>query len=475
MQTSSPKPKPSSETLLSQSDRARLEAISAELKRRNGDVSASWAPHEPTGKQRDFLGLTCSEALYGGAAGGGKSDALLMAALQHVNTRGYAALLLRRTFADLALPGALMDRADAWLRGTSARWNSTERTWTFPSGATLTFGYLETEVHKYRYQSAEFQFVGFDELTQFSETQYLYLFSRLRRLTGSQVPIRMRAASNPGGVGHEWVKQRFVSAAPSGDRVFVPAKLSENPHVDQESYVQSLENLDEVTKAQLLDGNWDVTPAGAYFANFSRETHVVEMQPVPNWRTYRSVDFGYNYPACVWVQFSPAGQPFIVGEFVPAFGDRRGARMRTQEFADAILAKEAQWRLASPPVCTYGDPAGKGANPQTGESEVEVFNRSRLNFRSRVSSVRDGCIRMLEVIGDEHLPLMVSTDCTSVITSLVSVPPDSNRHELYDQSPSSPYQHVLDATRYFFVNRPRQGSGGGSVGTRTAGARQTTF
>ena len=121
--------------------------------------------------------LGCLEALYGGAAGGGKSDALLMAALQYVDVPGYAALLLRRTYADLALPGALMDRAAEWLSGTDAKWNGQEKSWSFPSGATTTFGYMATDADKYRYQSAEFQFIGWDELTQFPSDPYLYMLS----------------------------------------------------------------------------------------------------------------------------------------------------------------------------------------------------------------------------------------------------------------------------------------------------------
>lgn len=221
-----------------------------------------WIPHIPTPRQAVFLACPVREAFYGGAAGGGKSDALLMAALQHVDVPGYAAILFRRTFADLALPGALMDRAREWLSGTVARWSEQEHTWHFPSGASITFGYLETENHKYRYQSAEFQFCGFDELTQFTETQYTYLFSRLRRLAGTDLPLRMRAASNPGGVGHEWVRARFIDAAES-DRVFVSARLADNPYLDQEEYTASLMRLDPVTREQLLAGNWMIMPEGS--------------------------------------------------------------------------------------------------------------------------------------------------------------------------------------------------------------------
>lgn len=199
-----------------------------------------------------------------------------MAALKYVDVPGYAAILFRRTFADLSLPGALMDRAREWLANTAAKWNEQEHTWHFPSGASITFGYLETENHKYRYQSAEFAFVGFDELTQFTETQYVYLFSRLRRLAGSDVPLRMRAASNPGGVGHEWVRTRFIDAKEPG-RVFVSAKLADNPYLDQEEYRASLMNLDPVTREQLLAGNWMVLPEGAMFRR--EHARIIDIAP----------------------------------------------------------------------------------------------------------------------------------------------------------------------------------------------------
>jgi len=121
----------------------------------------------------------------------------------------------------------------------------------------LQFGYLETEADKYRYQGAEFDFIGFDELTQFTESQYTYLFSRLRRRADSNIPLRMWSASNPGGVGHNWVKQRFIVEGTKYRRVFVPAFLSDNPYLDKESYIQNLMRLDLTTRKQLLEGSWE--------------------------------------------------------------------------------------------------------------------------------------------------------------------------------------------------------------------------
>lgn len=225
---------------------------------------ATYCPHDPTPHQARFLGVSAFEALYGGAAGGGKTDALLMAALQYAHVPGYAALMLRRTYPDLALPGAIMDRAGEWLRPTGATWHEQEKTWRFPSGATLTFGYLQTEADKYRYQGAEFQFLAVDEATQLRESQYRYMLSRLRRLSGVTVPIRARCASNPGGIGHEWVKARFVDPDTSGDRVFIPARLDDNPHLDRVEYEAALAELDPLTRRQLRDGDWDAMPTAGF-------------------------------------------------------------------------------------------------------------------------------------------------------------------------------------------------------------------
>lgn len=268
--TSSSGPSRPCRTRLAQKAALHLEALRSARASRSIQTAASYLPHPPSSKQELFLRTDAEEVLFGGAAGGGKSDALLMAALQYVDVPGYSALILRRTYADLSLPGAIMDRSLEWWMGTAAHWDGETKTWTFPTRAgqapaTISFGYLQTEGDKYRYQGAELQLVCFDELTQFTESQYTYLFSRLRRLKGSTVPLRMRAASNPGGAGHDWVKTRFIVPATRGDRVFIPAFLADNPGIDRAAYVRMLARLDPVTRRQLEDGDWDAVPGGAYF------------------------------------------------------------------------------------------------------------------------------------------------------------------------------------------------------------------
>lgn len=248
--------------------------------RRGKELSAleRYCPHTPTAKQAEFLAADELEVFFGGSAGGGKSDALLMAALQHVHIPGYSALVLRRTYKDLALPGAIMDRAHTWLRTTDALWSEQDKRYTFPSGATLTFGFLDSDGDKYRYQGAELQFLGVDELTQFHDLQYRYLLSRLRRVQGHNVPIRARSAGNPGGIGHDWVHRRFVDPATRTGR-FVPATLDDNPHLDADEYRRSLALLDPTLQKQLLDGIWVRDGSGLVYRQFDTDRNCIDALP----------------------------------------------------------------------------------------------------------------------------------------------------------------------------------------------------
>lgn len=265
-------------------------ALAAAPKPRNTSARV-YCPHTPHPRQREFLELRCMEAGFGGAAGGGKSDALLMGALRWVNVPGYAALILRRTYQDLALPGAIMDRSHQWLAGTDAVWNGTDKRWTFPSGATLSFGYLDTERDRFRYASAEFQHIAFDELTQFPESWYRFLFSRLRKKLGVDVPLMMRAATNPGGIGHEWVRRRFLSGAPDAPP-FIPSRLADNPSIDAEAYTQALERLDPMTRKQLLDGVW-VRDSGGLVYRFDDQKNLGDEPPRCDYHVL-ALDFGFT-------------------------------------------------------------------------------------------------------------------------------------------------------------------------------------
>lgn len=226
-----------------------------------------YIPYEPTVKQRAFLLMNdTKEVLYGGAAGGGKSIAQLMGALQFVDIPGYSAILFRKTYADLSLPGALIDVSKQWLmpfvERKEVKWSEKDKQYTFPSGATLSFGYLESDNDCYRYQGAEFQYIGMDECTHISPANYRYMFSRLRKTKDLQVPLRFRATCNPGGMYGEYYYQRFFVEGKENGRIFIGAGLNDNPYLDAEAYREALAELDPIEREQLLNGNWEIKASG---------------------------------------------------------------------------------------------------------------------------------------------------------------------------------------------------------------------
>ncbi len=244
-----------------------------------GPLRIRYCPLTPTPRQEAFLRLQAREGLYGGAAGGGKSVALAMSALQYCDVPGYHALILRPSLPEFDLPGGLIDLTHQWLARSNAQWSGDTRTWTFPGpgpagtgGATLRFGYLDGIKDVHRYSGSSFAYVGFDELVRFLEPEYRRMFRVLRQppadatlpaapdgTTLTQVPIRARATSNPGGPGHGWVKAHFVDPAtrPAGV-IFLPSRLTDNPHLDHVDYIASLSLLPNAERQRLLHGDGEV-------------------------------------------------------------------------------------------------------------------------------------------------------------------------------------------------------------------------
>lgn len=229
-------------------------------------------PFEPTIKQAAFMLLPQKEAFYGGAAGGGKSIAILMLALQYFDMPGYSGLVLRRKSKDLKQAGGLLTVAKEWLmpfvESGELHYSAKDQTFTnYNTGGKpsyLKFGHLAYEADKYSYQGGNYHFIGFDELTQISESNFTYLTSRLRRADKSHIPCRIRATANPGGIYHKWVKLRFVAKSSDKNKIFLPADLFDNPHVDKEDYIATLSELPRVERERLLSGDWDVEIEGSH-------------------------------------------------------------------------------------------------------------------------------------------------------------------------------------------------------------------
>jgi len=405
-----------------------------------------YIPHRPFMKQVHFLLTPQEEVLYGGQAGGGKSDAILMDALRHVSHAEYSALILRRTYADLALPGALMDRAASWLYNTDAKWDDRKKTWTFPSGATVTFGYLETENDKYRYQGTEFDYVAFDELTQFTETQYRYLFSRLRRLEGSEIPSRMRAGTNPGGVGHQWVKRRFIAVNDYNEKPFIPASYLDNPHIDRADYESKLDKLDYVTRQQLKYGDWDVGIEGGLFKLKWFENKFYRNVPRKIVKRCRYWDLAATKP-------SKAGRDpdWTVGLLMEVDEAnfcyvRDVKRMRgTPNEVEALILKTAQHDGYGVTVCMEEEPGSSG------KIVANYYSRLLPGFRFesiRNSGSKEDRAKRISAYSEQGFVYIMDAPWNEdFFEEIVAFPPDEGGHDDQVDCFSGAFNYLFGATK----------------------------
>lgn len=309
------------------------------------------------------------ECFYGGAAGGGKSDALLIEALRQVGIPHYRGLILRRTFPQLeALISRSMELYPKIYPG--AKYNGTEHRWRFPSGGSVFFGAMQHENDKYQYQGKPYDFVAFDELTLFSRDQYMYLMSR-NRPTGPGTRVYIRSTGNPGSVGHAWVKARFIDPAPPmtpitdeytvqtpegkniimrKKRIFVPSTVFDNQALlaNDPNYLATLAMLPEAERDALLYGDWN-SFTGQVFRTWKNDpdhyrdrkwTHVIEPFEIPeHWKIWRAFDYGYTKPfACGWYAAAESsGKVYHIREYYGCTGAPNvGVQMHPYEIARNI-------------------------------------------------------------------------------------------------------------------------------------------
>jgi hypothetical protein len=306
----------------------------------------TWKPNP--GPQEEFLALPDSifEGFYGGAAGGGKSDALLMYPIVRgfYKNPAFKGIIFRRTFPQLEESLILRSKTAIGVEGPSyydfgAKYNDQKHVWTFPSGASIRFSYMDRDEDALDHKSAEYNYAAFDELTTFTEFMYTYLTSRVRSSDPS-LPAIVRSASNPGDIGHLWVRVRFVEPHKFGykviharlpnnqtiKRIFIPAKLSDNPHLNEAdpNYANRLELLPEAERKALKDGDW-WTFSGQFFTEFrsirflfepENALHVIEPFDVPEfWPKIISIDWGYDHKTAVyWTAVSPDERAIVYRE-----------------------------------------------------------------------------------------------------------------------------------------------------------------
>lgn len=367
-------------------------SLSTELE--HGEHRILWQPQP---KQAIFMSRFEDEVLYGGAAGGGKSDALVAEALRQVDIPYYRGLIVRRTYPQLEdLIGKTYKLYPAAYPG--ARYNSSTHTWKFPSGAVIIFGSCQHDKDKYNFQGKPYDFIGFDELTQFTYEIYDYLAHSRNRPNGPGTRVYVRATANPGGVGHAWVKERFITAGkpletvwrsekikyPDGhvkeewmSSTFVPSTVFDNQQLlkNDPKYLMRLASMPEAERNALLYGSWDSFD-GQVFREWRDDsehyvdgkwTHVIKpFMPPQHWLCIRAFDFGYTRPFSVgWYVADEQGKLYRIREYYGCTGTpNHGLQLNPVEIAKNIREIEDS------------DPLLKGRQI-IGVADPSIFDRSR--------------------------------------------------------------------------------------------------
>ena len=433
-------------------DTANLDFSVIESEKKKKEVV--FAPNE--GPQTEFLAAAETDVLYGGAAGGGKSYAMLVDPLRYCHRPAHRALILRRSMPELR---ELIDKSrELYPRAfPGCRFREVEKIWNFPSGAKLEFGFLERDADVYRYQGQAYSWIGFDEITHLNtEFSWNYLASRLRT-TDPEITPYMRCTANPGGVGASWVKKRYVSPAePStsftGDdgltRRFIPARLEDNPYLAYDGrYEQMLNALPDVQRRQLLEGNWDITE-GAAFTEFDLDMHVITPFEIPiGWERVKGIDYGYaSESACIWGAVdSTDGTLIIYRELY-----RKG--LTGVDLAQLITNMELE-----DPYSVQGvlDTAAWNRTGTTGPTVGETLQRAGHKLRRADKNRIQGKIQVheyLRVQPSGRPKIQICNNCPNLIRELQSIPLDkSNPEDVDTHAPD----HAYDALRYLIMSRPK--------------------
>ena len=408
------------------------------------------------GPQEDFLAAGETDVLYGGAAGGGKSYAMLVDPLRYAHRPAHRGLIIRRSMPELR---ELIDKSRELYPKAfpGCKYKEVEKLWNFPSGAKIEFGFLERDADVYRYQGQAYSWIGFDEITHLpTEFAWNYLASRLRT-TDSEITPYMRCTANPGGSGATWVKKRYIDPAPSHEsfighdgltRKFIPARLQDNPFLAKDGrYEKMLQALPPTQRQQLLEGNWDVAE-GAAFTEFVPQLHVITPFEIPvHWERVKGIDYGYaSESACIWGAVDPSDGTLIIYRELY----RKG--LLGTELAEMITEMEAP-----DPFSVQGvlDTACWSRTGTTGPTIGETLQRAGHKLRRADKNRIQGKIQIheyLKVMQSGRPRIQLFNTCPNLIRELQSIPLDKRNPE--DVDTHAP-DHAYDALRYLIMSRPR--------------------
>ena len=408
-----------------------------------------WVPSE---RQKEFFLSTARHVCYGGARGGGKSWAMRgKFVLLACAYEGLRLLLLRRTLPELEQNHIMPLQAE--LAGF-AKYNAEKRMFTFPNGSYIICGYCDLESDVYRYQGQEYDVIGFEEATRFTEWQIRYLTTSSRS-TRTDFKPRIYYTCNPGGPGHDYIKRLFIDRKfyeneNPDDYVFIPAKVTDNVALMENNpeYVQNLKALPEHLRKAYLEGDWDAME-GQFFSEFVRSKHVIDPFPLdPSWRRFRAMDWGFNDPCCVlWFAVAPDKHIYVYKEI---YQTKTLATDMAKLIQQMSGGEKIAYTVASPDawqVRGLRDVYG-------GESIADTFSQLGVALMKADNSRLVGWQRVRENlrISDDDTPyIQIFSNCTNLIRTIPMLPMDKKDHEDVGDNCED---HAAEALRYGLMSRP---------------------
>lgn len=377
---------------------------------------------------------------------------------------GSKQIIFRRTFADLEK--SLIRVSMEMFPRDLASYNSSKHVWKFINGSIIDFGYIDNEKDVYQYQSAEYDVIRFDELTHFTEYMYVYMISRCRG--ANTFPKGIKSSTNPGGVGHTWVKKRFIDigepnkihevineSGTSTTRTFIPSLVQDNKFLleNDPDYVKRLDNLPEKERKALKYGDWDIYD-GVFFPEFSRRIHVVEPFDIPShWDKYIALDYGLDKFAVLFVAIDTKGEAYIYNQI----------------HKENLIVSEACQMLKSymrgePFRMIYAPPDLWNRNRDTGKSTFEVFMDNGITLTKAGNNRESGWLAVKEWLKvkkrrneqtgelEEVSSLKIFNNVLTLIEYLPQLQHDDKR---VNDCATEPHEltHICDALRYFCVSR----------------------
>jgi len=407
--------------------------------------------YKPNPRQMEFFRARARHIGYGGARGGGKSwamrtkFALLASRYKELNL-----LLMRRTLTELT-----ENHVNPLLKTLAGYvdFNKSERVFLFPNGSRIKLGYCDNENDVYRYQGQEYDVIGLEEATTFTESQAQFISTCNRSIRTDFTP-RMYYTCNPGGVGHSWVKRLFITcryknSERAEDYAFIPARVTDNQVLMNANpeYIQVLKNLPEHLRRAHLEGDWDAL-AGQFFEEFRRDMHVIRPMDIPKeWRRFRSIDWGYADPcATLWFAVAPSGRVIVYRE---RYKNKTLAKDVAKEIRALSEGEKITYTAASPDMWQE-----RGNTDIAGTTLAETFSISGVPLIRADNTRSSGWQRVRDFLApmDDGFPrMLIFSTCENLIRTLPEMMYDD--HFVEDVADGLE-DHAPEALRYGLMSRP---------------------